>query len=35
MKRRFLFVLAAAAFTFAAAAYAHHSFAATYFEDQP
>ena len=34
MKRKLLFLLMAAAFVFAAAAYAHHSFAATYFEDQ-
>jgi Family of unknown function (DUF6152) len=34
MKRKLLFLLMAAAFIFAAAAYAHHSFAATYFEDQ-
>ena len=34
MKRKVLFLLMAAAFVFAATAYAHHSFAATYFEDQ-
>jgi hypothetical protein len=34
MTRKVLFLLMAAAFVFAAAAYAHHSFAATYFEDQ-
>ena len=34
MTRKVLFLLMAAAFVLAAAAYAHHSFAATYFEDQ-
>jgi len=34
MTRKVLFLLMAAAFVFAAVAYAHHSFAATYFEDQ-
>jgi hypothetical protein len=34
MKRKSLLPLMAAAFVFAVAAYAHHSFAATYFEDQ-
>jgi uncharacterized protein DUF6152 len=34
MKRRLLVVLIAAAFVSGAQAYAHHSFAATYFEDK-
>ena len=34
MKRKMLFLLMAGVFVFGATAYAHHSFAATYFEDQ-
>src|SRR6202008_2058282 len=34
MKSKSLLLLMAAAFVFAVAGYAHHSFAATYFEDQ-